>query len=233
MGRDGAIKAARGVALLTDEDQDVLDSSGGRRHGDEREREREGRERERERREKGRPRDAGGCGSEDRCARGVHASNQLSLLTHESGGPYRRGVSQPFTSRIAHTPTHSAMATTLAPVGAAAAAAASPPPAALSSSPPKHAAAPPPTSAPPPPGGPATAGFFRVVNEVRDFLAGEAAAEGWSAAGGCEPAGAGAGADASAADPARRARPGRPPPDWDWVAGQLLPLLQQYSGGRW
>lgn len=85
---------------------------------------------------------------------------------------------------------------------------------------------------PAPPGGPATAGFFAVVDQVRAFLAAEAVADGWAA-----PRSEGAGEQGGADGAVELARAGssgggrsRPPPDWDWVAGQLLPLLQQYSG---
>ena len=118
------------------------------------------------------------------------------------------------------------MATTVAPGGVPAAPGA---PAAPSLSPSKAPAASAALNPPPPPGGPATACLFRAITDIRAFLTAEAAAEGWSA--GAVGGGELGADDAAPADPAaRRARPGRPPPDWDWVAGQLLPLLQQYSG---
>ena len=102
---------------------------------------------------------------------------------------------------------------------------------------PQPAGAPPPPTAPttkaaPPPVGRATSGFFGAVDSIRAFLRDEATADGWSDGGEAGGDGAGGGADAGA--PAAPGRPSagtaRPPPDWDWVAGQLLPLLQQYSG---
>ena len=89
--------------------------------------------------------------------------------------------------------------------------------------------APPP--APPPPGGPATAGFFTVIDQIRSFLAAEAVADGWVGKQGDGAGAAHAGADGLARVASGAGNPSsRPPPDWDWVAGQLLPLLQQYSG---
>lgn len=92
---------------------------------------------------------------------------------------------------------------------------------------PHHATRP---SPPPPPGGPATSGFFRMVDSIHAFLAAEAAVDGWVPAAGEGGGASGAAADTAGAPATATASEGRPPPYWDWVAGQLLPLLQTYSG---